>query len=108
MKDLSRVVNESARCNFAQFITAEDGTTVVPIIDWADFFALHTKKLIGIKKYHHVRFSSAEPGVVYKKLQCDTAEQRRVAQGCLAAASFMSSICYCTKGFIDRAAVVPL
>ena len=76
LKDLSRVVNESARCNFAQLVTAEDGTTVVPIFDWADFFALHMKKLIGIKKYHHFRFSSAEPGVVYKKLQCDTAESR--------------------------------
>ena len=34
------------------------------------------KKMIGIKKYHHFRFSSAKPGVVYKKLQCDTAESR--------------------------------
>ena len=34
------------------------------------------KKMIGINKYHHFRFSSAEPGVVYKKLQCDKAESR--------------------------------
>ena len=51
-------------------------TTIVPTYDWTTFFAPHLKKLIGIKKYHHFRFTSSEPGVVYVKEHADTAEVR--------------------------------
>ncbi len=77
LKELSRVVNDSACCNFAQLVTAEDATCIVPIYNWADFFVPHMKKLLGIKKYHHFRFTSAEPGVVYVKYQWDTAENKQ-------------------------------
>ena len=76
LKDISRVVNESACCNFAQLVTAEDGTNVVPTLNWADFFAPYLKKIVGIKKYHHFRFTADEPGVVYTKFHCDTTESR--------------------------------
>ncbi len=77
LKELSRVVNDSACCNFAQLVTAKDATSIVPIYNWADFFVPHMKKLLGIKKYHHFRFTSAEPGVVYVKNQWDTAENKQ-------------------------------
>ena len=47
-----------------------------PNFDWADFFAPHMKKIVGIKKLHHFRFLADEPGVVYTKLSCNSSEKR--------------------------------
>ena len=69
------VANDSASGNFAQLVTDEDGTTMVPTFDWADYFAPHMSKIVGVKKLHHSRFSADEPGVVYTKLRYDTSEK---------------------------------
>ena len=53
-----------------------DGTVVVPIYDWTDFFATRFKKITGVKKVHHLRFSSSEPGVVYTKQRSDWKEEK--------------------------------
>ena len=44
MKTLAQVINDSAECNFAQLVTREDGSTVVPTYDWSSFFAPELKK----------------------------------------------------------------
>ena len=67
LKGIAQVVNESAQCNTVQLVTTDDGTTVVPMLDWADFFAPHLKKISGIKKLHHFRFNSSHPGKVFVK-----------------------------------------
>ena len=74
LKDVAEVVNKSAECNFAQLVSREDGSTIVPTYDWTSFFAPHFKKIVGIKKYHHFRMSSSQPGVVFLKEHSDTPE----------------------------------
>ncbi len=40
------------------------------------FFAVRTKKLMGIKKFHHLHFDSAKPGKVVVKVHSASAETR--------------------------------
>lgn len=74
LKAMAQVVNDSAKCNFAQLVTAEDGTVIVPTYNWTDLFAPRFKKFAGIKKYHHFRFDHSQPGIVFAKKRADTAE----------------------------------
>ena len=74
LQAIAQVVNNSAQCNFAQLVCTEDGTTVVPVFDWSSFFATRFRKLPGIKKIHHLRFPSSDPGVVYVKTHSDEEE----------------------------------
>ena len=76
LQAIAQVANSSAHCNFAQLNSTEDGTTIVKTCEWTGFLAPHFKKFAGIKKYHHFRFVSSEPGVVYARKQCDTAEEK--------------------------------
>lgn len=78
LQTIAKVVNDSAVCNHSQLVSTEDGTTLVPTYDWTDYFAPNMSKISGIKKMHHFRFTSSEPGIVYTKLQCDTPEKRMV------------------------------
>lgn len=71
---IAEVVEKSAVCNCPKIVTCEDGSTKVPIYDWTSFFALHMRKVPGIKKLHHLRFESTKPGEVFVKEHCDTAE----------------------------------
>ena len=45
LKDITGVLNKSAHCNFAQLTSKEDGTSIVPIYDWTDFFASYMKQI---------------------------------------------------------------
>ena len=72
LKSVTQVANNSAECNFAQLVSWEDGSTIVPTYDWMSFFAPHFKKLPGIKNIHHFRMSSSKPGVVFFKEHSDT------------------------------------
>ena len=74
LKGVAEVANKSAECNFAQLVSSEDGTTIVPTYDWTSFFAPHLRKLPGIKKIHHFRMSSSQPGFIFIKEHSDTAE----------------------------------
>ena len=76
LTSIAQVVNDSAECNFAQLVSREDGSTIVPTYNWTDFFAQHLKKIVGMKNYHHFRCMSSEPGVVYVKEQADTPESK--------------------------------
>lgn len=74
LRSIAEVVNKSADCNHAQLVSREDGSTIVPIYNWTDFFAPRMKKITGIKKRHHFRFKSASLGLVFTKEQCDLTE----------------------------------
>ena len=76
LRSVAQVVNDSAECNFAQLVSREDGSTVVPTYDWTTFFAPELRRIPGIKKLHHFRCVSSEPGVVYVKEQADTTERK--------------------------------
>ena len=64
LQDIANVVNKSAECNFAQLVSREDGSTIVPTYHWTDQFAPHMKKLASIKMYHHFLMSSTAPRTV--------------------------------------------
>ena len=74
LQNIAEVVNTSAECNVAQLVSHQDGTTIVPTLDWTDFFATKLKKIQGIKKLHHFRFTSS-PGHVCVKERSDTVER---------------------------------
>ena len=73
LQSIFEVVNDSAECNFAQLVSREDGSTIVPTFDWTDLFAPHMK-IVGIKKLHHFRMTSASPGCVFVREHIDSAE----------------------------------
>ena len=75
LKAIASVVDNSAKCNVAQLVVDDDGTVIVPTHDWTDLFAPHFRKFEGIKKYHHFRFLSSEPGVMYAKFHSDSKEE---------------------------------
>ena len=74
LDDIARVVNTSAVVNSAQLCGAQNGNVIVQSNDWKAFLAPHFKTLKNIKTYHHFRFSSTTPGVVFVKQHADTEE----------------------------------
>ena len=72
--DIARVAEKSAVCNTAQIVCNEDGSTLVKTYDWSTYLTPHFKRIIGIKKYHHFRFCSSQPNVVFVKEHADTPE----------------------------------
>ena len=75
LTDLVTVVNESAAVNAAK-PPREGGGDRSPIVvtyNWQDYFTFFTK-LKGIKKLHHLRFSSSSPGFVYVKERAGSPE----------------------------------
>ena len=75
LQNIAEIVNTSAECNVAQLVSREDGSTIVPTLDWTDFFATKMKKIQGIKKLHHFCVTSSSPGHVFVKERSDTAER---------------------------------
>ncbi|KAL3045312.1 hypothetical protein OYC64_013556 [Pagothenia borchgrevinki] len=69
LKDISQAVRSSTvtGVNIPQLVGNESGETFVKTNDWHNFLAPSFRPLPGIKRYHHLRFTSAEPGVVYAK-----------------------------------------
>ncbi len=53
-------------------VGTSDGTLIVPTFEWTSYFAMHFRKIIGIKKYHHFHFDSSLPGTVIVQERCDT------------------------------------
>lgn len=65
LTDLCGVVESSTKnINRAQLVGTEDGSSVVPFLDWHSFLEPVCKPLKGIKSYFHFRFSSSIPGIV--------------------------------------------
>ena len=63
------MVEESAVVNHAQLVGTQDGTTLVPTYNWAEFFYAPFRQtaLKGIKSMHHLTFTSSKPGSVVVK-----------------------------------------
>ena len=74
LTELAEVVNTSASVNFAELVGSELGQVLVPAYDWQSFFSENFIKLKGIKKLHHLRFTSNSPGCVFVKEKSDSAE----------------------------------
>ena len=64
LDDIVAAVNQSAAPNFAQLVGSQDGTTIVPMYNWSDYFEEKIVKtaLKGITQMHHFRFLSSRPG----------------------------------------------
>ncbi|KAL5017758.1 hypothetical protein ScPMuIL_005161 [Solemya velum] len=75
LSEIESVVNGSARVNIAQLVGWEDGTSLVPVRDWQSHLGSNGKILKGIKQYHHFRFDSAEPGMVFAREVADSPEE---------------------------------
>ncbi|KAI9532047.1 hypothetical protein NQZ68_035384 [Dissostichus eleginoides] len=58
-----------------QLVGNESGETFVKTDNWHDFLAPSFRPLPGIRRYHHIRFTSAEPGAVYAKELVDNQEE---------------------------------
>ena len=93
MTDLASVVNTSATVNISQLVGAEDGTVLVPTYDWQTFLGEHVNKLVGIKSFHHIRFSHDHKGSVFAKLKSDSAEvEHKLLKGPWSPTSFRASL----------------
>ena len=77
LDDIVRVVETSAEVNVTQLVASQDGTTIVPIYDWATHFHSHFRQtaLKGIKSYQHFRFQRSAPGKVFVKESCSDIEK---------------------------------
>lgn len=51
------------------------GAVIVPMRDWASFFASKFKKVSGIKKTHHFHVTTGKPGVIATKLHSDSKQE---------------------------------
>ena len=74
LTDLANVVDTSANVNTTQLTGTPDGRVIVPMCDWQTFLYEHTKKLVGIKSFHHLCFSSTSKGHVFARLESDSPE----------------------------------
>ena len=57
--------SSSVGVNKAQLVGTHDGKVIVPVYDWATHLGEYFRKIPNISKFHHFRFVSDEPGVVY-------------------------------------------
>ena len=58
--------------NVTQLCGLHDGSVIVPAYDWASFLDPFFRKLLGVKGYHHFRFSKDAPGRGYCKRYADS------------------------------------
>ena len=47
-----------------QLVATQDSLVIVATYDWSTFLGHHFKKIPNIKKFHHIRFSKNEQGIV--------------------------------------------
>lgn len=71
------VVEEFTEVNHAQLVRAKDGSVIVPMYNWADFFDPFFKQTAfkGIKSLHHMRFTNSHRGKAYVKNSVDLDER---------------------------------
>ena len=68
--DLMEAVDQSTvmGVNISKLCGLHDGTVLVPVYDWVKFLEPFFKKIPGISKFHHFRFTKEHPGVVFCRL----------------------------------------
>ena len=62
LDDIATAVSQSLVVNEVQLVGTQDGTSIVPMYDWAKFLDPVTRRIQGTKKFQHFRFSSDHPG----------------------------------------------
>lgn len=74
--DLLEAVDKStvSGVNIAKLCGLHDGTVLVHVYDWVTFLENYFKKIPGISKFHHFRFSKEHPGVVFCRNFVDSEE----------------------------------
>ena len=72
--DIAQAVQESSNVNVAELVGLHDGSLLINSYQWTAYLGQYFKKLPSIKKFHHFRFDSAQPGVVFCKEFDDTPE----------------------------------
>lgn len=77
LDDIVAAVNVSADPNHAQLVGSQDGTSIVQMFNWSEFFEEYTIKtaLKGITQMHHFSFSKSYPGKVKVKNTVDDSER---------------------------------
>ena len=63
-------------CNTVQQVVDSNGEVIVPMYDWASYFATIYKKVTAVKKTHHFVMDSKQPGVVFTKERSYSVEKR--------------------------------
>ena len=63
-------------CNTVQQVVDSNGEVIVPMYDWASYFATIYKKVTAVKKTHHFIMDSKHPGVVFTKERSESVEKR--------------------------------
>ncbi|XP_072175269.1 uncharacterized protein [Diadema setosum] len=78
LQDIVDVVRSSSPSglNVPVLVGDESGRQNVPTYPWQEFLSAHFKPIADVKKYHHFRFTSEEPGVVYCREFADDEEVR--------------------------------
>lgn len=68
--DLMEAVDQSTvtGVNISKLCGLHDGTVLVPVYDWVKFLEPFFKKIPGISKFHHFRFTKEHPGVLFCRL----------------------------------------
>ena len=61
--------------NCGKLVGLHDGTVLVKTYDWASYLAPYFKKLTGISKFHHFRFTKNDPGKVFYREDADSRER---------------------------------
>ena len=74
--ELARTIDNSTvtGVNVTQLCGFHNDSVTVPTYDWVSFLDPYFKKLLGVKGYHHFRFSKDAPGRVYCKRYTDSEE----------------------------------
>jgi len=77
LADICNAVSSSTltEVNVPQLVGSENGNVYVPTLDWQSFLSKSFRSLPGIKKFHHFRFVSEQPGLVTFKINPDDSEQ---------------------------------
>ncbi len=73
---LAKCVDASATCNHVQLVGMSDGTLIVPTFDRSSYFAIHFRRITGIKSFHHFHFDSSCPGIDHVQERCDSEKIR--------------------------------
>ncbi len=63
------------RVNCSKLVGLHNGTVLVMTYDWANYLAPYFKKLPGISKQHHFRFTKDLPGKVFYRESADSPEK---------------------------------
>ena len=74
--DIMQAVDSSTttNVNYGKLVGLHDGTVLVKTYQWDEHLSTYFRKLKGISRYHHFRFSEDSPGKVFYRKYADSPE----------------------------------